>query len=797
MGKNNKIIFVSLFLVFALAGCGHTPASSSAAAASSPAGSSFSSSVSSSRESTTISSGKQERRLSDFVYSVSPNSIQVNPIDDGLYKIDEGSWQNTGLFESLNANQEYLVSVKQKETTIYLESNTVSKKIMTSKNEQYNDLVLELHSTKNTITANSIPGVEYSLDNIVYQDSNIFLGLIEGAIYTVYARYKETATTQASKPVSKTIQTQDKKVVDLFILAGQSNAVGTTPNNDGGGDNTYQSKSFPQIHFYGAGNPEINENNTNGSNYRTWTYVKPGLGHTATFFGPEMGMAEVFSSAYKKGGDREAAIIKIAWGGTSMYHYWVSPTSVEENLGSTLFIQSEVNGRKCARLYYKLISTITDSIRHFSTLGYDVNLAGLAWMQGEADAQTEAMVNSYQRILTNFIGDVRKDLNEPNLPFFIGEIETHYSGLDDSIRAIEKRVCQEMKSVNFIPGSDLQMGYYDVWHFAPSGAYNLGLRFGGSMLNSRGYSILSVDEVSVRGSLGDVLPDAIYATVHYSDNSGGLVPVVIQDPAAFSSLGETTIEGNLACSGSSSTFPIKVNVVAEPQVDGYLNETAWQNTNSIALPAFQLSQTDATAPQIKVSSSLKVLAGSDGLYFGATIKEDQFYTRYTNSSETDRALDLMSGIEILLDNSGSTSSFSTNAYSFRMTSSNLFRIYRSSGSDFNLNSNLFLYHALSGSNLIKHNMHVDGAVNTYDHPGNTAYLEIFIPFSLLQVTDLSAYRLAVVMRSSHLLSNQIYASPTLKADETPLSIYSEDHFSRNDIQTWKKLSTVLAEEAKA
>ena len=64
-----------------------------------------------------------------------------------------------------------------------------------------------LTPTTDSISAEPIFGAEYSLDGAVWQDSNVFSGLTAATPYTVYARFKATATLPASPSSSSTTTT--------------------------------------------------------------------------------------------------------------------------------------------------------------------------------------------------------------------------------------------------------------------------------------------------------------------------------------------------------------------------------------------------------------------------------------------------------------------------------------------------------------------------------------------------------------------------------------------------------------
>jgi hypothetical protein len=63
----------------------------------------------------------------------------------------------------------------------------------------------------NSVTLESLKGVEYSIDGINWQDSNVFNGLSEKTTYTFWQRVKQTATSKESAiSESVTVTTPEK-----------------------------------------------------------------------------------------------------------------------------------------------------------------------------------------------------------------------------------------------------------------------------------------------------------------------------------------------------------------------------------------------------------------------------------------------------------------------------------------------------------------------------------------------------------------------------------------------------------
>jgi hypothetical protein len=79
-----------------------------------------------------------------------------------------------------------------------------------------------------SITAAPILGAEFSLDGTVWQDSNVFSGLTASTPYTVYARYKATATLPAS-PVSSAATTTLNSNPAAPILSATVNSITAQP----------------------------------------------------------------------------------------------------------------------------------------------------------------------------------------------------------------------------------------------------------------------------------------------------------------------------------------------------------------------------------------------------------------------------------------------------------------------------------------------------------------------------------------------------------------------------------------
>jgi hypothetical protein len=103
-------------------------------------------------------------------------------------------------------------------------------------------------------------------------------------------------------------------------------------------------------------------------------------------------------------------------------------------------------------------------------------------MQGEADGGNLEAANDYDRLLTCFINDVRKDLNHLSLPFVIGLIsETNVVPYHEIIRSKQILVGSSLAESDYIETKDIPMND-DTLHYSSLGQMILGDRFADKLL---------------------------------------------------------------------------------------------------------------------------------------------------------------------------------------------------------------------------------------------------------------------------------------------------------------------------
>ena len=184
--------------------------------------------------------------------------------------------------------------------------------------------------------------------------------------------------------------------IDLFIWAGQSNALGRK------GD----AAQYPADPDNLDSQIQFNWTVPNGSNSNGWTTMEPqDLGHY--FPDGHFGAEVTFSRKLKQAG-YNPAIFKYAQGATSIFEHWLNPGQ--------------------GGLYDNMVTALNSAITELENQGYTVNIRGFIWIQGESDSGSDAAANAYYYNLNTLINDLRNNvLNLPNLPILLGVDEQFFN----------------------------------------------------------------------------------------------------------------------------------------------------------------------------------------------------------------------------------------------------------------------------------------------------------------------------------------------------------------------------------
>jgi len=150
--------------------------------------------------------------------------------------------------------------------------------------------------------------------------------------------------------------------------------------------------------------------------------------------GPELEFGNVVGDHYGE----QVLLIKVAWGGRSLYRDFRSPSAglpapevLEKMLASqkakkpaaTLDDVKAPFGASYRAMLEEVASTLATLKALFPPYeGQGCELAGFVWFHGWNDMIDDAATAEYAANMAHFIRDVRKDLKAPNLPFVIGQM---------------------------------------------------------------------------------------------------------------------------------------------------------------------------------------------------------------------------------------------------------------------------------------------------------------------------------------------------------------------------------------
>lgn len=192
-------------------------------------------------------------------------------------------------------------------------------------------------------------------------DDVVFSNLIVPAGTIIQIANTSAVSTQTNSHdfrISELSVTKLTEVVDVYILAGQSNMAGRVSSGGVGGGSYAAIPSVDDdiLYYYRSDGPSSNDQ-TSGGDFTTLSPLPTG------YYGPEIAMGrQLHAEATNK-----IAIIKIADGATSLFYDWNS-INPPDNF-----------------MWQHWVNDTTDAIHDLYDMGYLPNLKGICWCQGESD----------------------------------------------------------------------------------------------------------------------------------------------------------------------------------------------------------------------------------------------------------------------------------------------------------------------------------------------------------------------------------------------------------------------------
>ncbi|MEM7783603.1 MAG: sialate O-acetylesterase [Planctomycetota bacterium] len=223
---------------------------------------------------------------------------------------------------------------------------------------------------------------------------------------------------------------QEKLPIKIFVLAGQSNM---------------QGKARVELLKYQMMQPETEELfsqfHQNGEFIvRDDVFIKfldRSGGLTVGFGSPEkIGPELQFGFTMGDKFEQPVLLIKTAWGGKSLYQDFRPPGAPDPD---DAIVQKQLRNAQKRKpetkledikdsygMYYReMIGDVKDTLNNLDAYvpgykGQGYEIGGFAWFQGWNDMVNPDFVPAYTDLMAQFIRDVRRDLDVPDLPFAIG-----------------------------------------------------------------------------------------------------------------------------------------------------------------------------------------------------------------------------------------------------------------------------------------------------------------------------------------------------------------------------------------
>ena len=189
-------------------------------------------------------------------------------------------------------------------------------------------------------------------------------------------------------PLPDSLPDGEGERVKVILLLGQSNATGCSiteylKNNIEASEFERYSNGFPSVLI----NYCLDDHNAT-SNGEFWK-VDLTCGAANGFFGPEVGMADVLSSAYP---DEKIIILKYTMSGYTLHYHWLS-------------------GGERGAIYNAFLKFAETYMNYLIGKNYDAKIGAICWMQGESDT-TEFKAAHYYDNQTAFVSYLRSDLSK-------------------------------------------------------------------------------------------------------------------------------------------------------------------------------------------------------------------------------------------------------------------------------------------------------------------------------------------------------------------------------------------------
>ena len=284
---------------------------------------------------------------------------------------------------------------------------------------------------------------------------------------------KTTDTVATPVDTSKYTQVSNQKA-HVILLAGQSNASGSTPNNDLA---LHESKNYARyqagfsnvkiLYWNDYGTTYLPDGNSSGDQFVNVTTAQGG---NVNSFGIEIGLAEYLSETYP---GETFYLIKSAIGGSML-------TSQHADASASYWLN---NGSTEGRAYTVFKNCVLNGLSSLEAQGLDPEVVAFMWMQGESDAiyadnaqNYLANMNSFNTQLQNMIPDQYEPAN--GIAILDSAIATNACWTYPSqVNAAKRQFAEQNQNYYYLDTTDL-VATADAAHYGASDMIKLGRTFG-------------------------------------------------------------------------------------------------------------------------------------------------------------------------------------------------------------------------------------------------------------------------------------------------------------------------------
>ncbi|MCP4890363.1 MAG: sialate O-acetylesterase [Planctomycetaceae bacterium] len=267
--------------------------------------------------------------------------------------------------------------------------------------------------------------------------------------------------------LSDNLSAQTDETLRVFIFAGQSNMVGSDSK-------VKDIKRFPPFSGLEAPQTKVRFSYCLGRENKTksdgWIDLQP----VNNIVGPELSFAREVTRNTKA----PLAVIKVAAGGTHLGGDW----NPDDPIGF--------------EMYPLALNWIRDALSDLDQRGIKYRLEGFMWHQGENDMFNEDYMANYGDNLKNFLACWRRDLNAPDLRFYVGELCTKTIwGMDlrprmYAISLGQKAVTNNDPMAQYVPtshvGVEIGGGVGLHYHYGTLGQLEHGVNYADAYLKNIG-----------------------------------------------------------------------------------------------------------------------------------------------------------------------------------------------------------------------------------------------------------------------------------------------------------------------